>query len=260
MGGRRRGLRRRAPGGDPFYRAAVCAPRRRAPRVASARATATVEWQRGKRAPVTLLERIDALLPQTQCRRCGYDGCRPYAAAIAQGVARDQPLSARRRANRGRAGGAARRAAAAPRSRLRGRAGPLRRGPHRRGGVHRLRAMHRRLSGRCDRRRRQADAHGARRPLYRLRALRAPLPGRLHRTPAGRAALDAHWTPNGRGNASPTTPRGASEGPPRVARPARRRARPGRRRRAARPASSGGRRGAPRPCSARGASASGKRS
>ena len=28
---------------------------------------------------------IDALLPQTQCTRCGYSGCRPYAAAIAAG-------------------------------------------------------------------------------------------------------------------------------------------------------------------------------
>jgi electron transport complex protein RnfB len=27
--------------------------------------------------------RIDALLPQTQCTRCGYQGCRPYAQAIA---------------------------------------------------------------------------------------------------------------------------------------------------------------------------------
>ncbi len=26
---------------------------------------------------------IDALLPQTQCRQCGYAGCRPYAEAIA---------------------------------------------------------------------------------------------------------------------------------------------------------------------------------
>jgi Na+-translocating ferredoxin:NAD+ oxidoreductase subunit B len=32
--------------------------------------------------------RIDALLPQTQCTRCGYSGCRPYAAAIAAGEAR----------------------------------------------------------------------------------------------------------------------------------------------------------------------------
>jgi electron transport complex protein RnfB len=34
-----------------------------------------------------LVARIDALLPQTQCTRCGYDGCRPYAAAIAAGDA-----------------------------------------------------------------------------------------------------------------------------------------------------------------------------
>jgi electron transport complex protein RnfB len=32
-------------------------------------------------------ERIDALLPQTQCTRCGYAGCAPYAAAIAAGEA-----------------------------------------------------------------------------------------------------------------------------------------------------------------------------
>jgi Na+-translocating ferredoxin:NAD+ oxidoreductase subunit B len=31
--------------------------------------------------------RIDALLPQTQCTRCGYPGCRPYAVAIAGGEA-----------------------------------------------------------------------------------------------------------------------------------------------------------------------------
>ena len=30
---------------------------------------------------------IDALLPQTQCTKCGYDGCRPYAEAIAAGEA-----------------------------------------------------------------------------------------------------------------------------------------------------------------------------
>jgi electron transport complex protein RnfB len=30
---------------------------------------------------------IDALLPQTQCTRCGYQGCRPYAEAIAAGAA-----------------------------------------------------------------------------------------------------------------------------------------------------------------------------
>lgn len=36
---------------------------------------------------MSLAERIDALLPQTQCRRCTFDGCRPYAEAIAQGNA-----------------------------------------------------------------------------------------------------------------------------------------------------------------------------
>jgi electron transport complex protein RnfB len=30
-----------------------------------------------------LARAIDALLPQTQCTRCGFDGCRPYAEAIA---------------------------------------------------------------------------------------------------------------------------------------------------------------------------------
>ena len=32
-----------------------------------------------------LATRLDALLPQTQCRRCGFDGCRPYAEALAGG-------------------------------------------------------------------------------------------------------------------------------------------------------------------------------
>jgi electron transport complex protein RnfB len=35
----------------------------------------------------TLADRIDALLPQTQCTRCGYAGCRPYAEALAGGAA-----------------------------------------------------------------------------------------------------------------------------------------------------------------------------
>jgi len=35
----------------------------------------------------SLADRVDALLPQTQCTKCGYDGCRPYAEAIAQGAA-----------------------------------------------------------------------------------------------------------------------------------------------------------------------------
>jgi electron transport complex protein RnfB len=36
---------------------------------------------------VSLVDRIDALLPQTQCTRCGYDGCRPYAQALVDGSA-----------------------------------------------------------------------------------------------------------------------------------------------------------------------------
>ncbi|GGY06948.1 electron transport complex subunit B [Litchfieldella qijiaojingensis] len=32
-----------------------------------------------------VVEKIDALLPQTQCGQCGYPGCRPYAEAISQG-------------------------------------------------------------------------------------------------------------------------------------------------------------------------------
>jgi electron transport complex protein RnfB len=35
----------------------------------------------------SLVDRIDALLPQTQCRRCGEDGCRSYAQAVADGQA-----------------------------------------------------------------------------------------------------------------------------------------------------------------------------
>ena len=34
-----------------------------------------------------LANAIDALLPQTQCTKCGYNGCRPYADAIANGDA-----------------------------------------------------------------------------------------------------------------------------------------------------------------------------
>lgn len=34
-----------------------------------------------------VVDRIDALLPQTQCGQCSYPGCRPYAEAIARGEA-----------------------------------------------------------------------------------------------------------------------------------------------------------------------------
>jgi electron transport complex protein RnfB len=35
----------------------------------------------------TLADLIDAVLPQTQCGKCGYPGCRPYAEAVAGGDA-----------------------------------------------------------------------------------------------------------------------------------------------------------------------------
>lgn len=35
----------------------------------------------------TLADRIEDALPQTQCTKCGYNGCRPYAEAIAAGDA-----------------------------------------------------------------------------------------------------------------------------------------------------------------------------
>jgi electron transport complex protein RnfB len=34
-----------------------------------------------------VVDKIDAVLPQTQCGQCGYPGCRPYATAIANGEA-----------------------------------------------------------------------------------------------------------------------------------------------------------------------------
>ena len=32
-----------------------------------------------------LVEKIEAILPQTQCGQCGFPGCKPYAEAIAKG-------------------------------------------------------------------------------------------------------------------------------------------------------------------------------
>lgn len=46
-------------------------------RLAPAQAPSTAE----------LTQRIDALLPQTQCGQCNFAGCRPYAQAIAEGSA-----------------------------------------------------------------------------------------------------------------------------------------------------------------------------
>jgi electron transport complex protein RnfB len=38
-------------------------------------------------APTSLADQIEDLLPQTQCTKCGYPACRPYAEAIANGTA-----------------------------------------------------------------------------------------------------------------------------------------------------------------------------
>src|SRR6202035_5463211 len=64
-----------------------CPPSRR--RVTSrVRATELVrELNLADPAFAELVDRIDALLPQTQCTRCGYAACRPYAEAMAQGQA-----------------------------------------------------------------------------------------------------------------------------------------------------------------------------
>jgi Na+-translocating ferredoxin:NAD+ oxidoreductase subunit B len=34
----------------------------------------------------SLVDAVDGLLPQTQCTRCGYAGCRPYASAVVRGA------------------------------------------------------------------------------------------------------------------------------------------------------------------------------
>ena len=48
-----------------------------------------INFHEGKNAGTSagLAEQIDAILPQTQCEKCGYPGCRPYAEAIAAGKA-----------------------------------------------------------------------------------------------------------------------------------------------------------------------------
>jgi len=37
----------------------------------------------------TVVDRVEALLPQTQCTQCGYPGCRPYAQALVGGARLD---------------------------------------------------------------------------------------------------------------------------------------------------------------------------
>jgi H+/Na+-translocating ferredoxin:NAD+ oxidoreductase subunit B len=49
----------------------------------------TLGWAHARLRPnqSQLVDAIDLLLPQTQCERCGYPGCRPYAEAVASGGA-----------------------------------------------------------------------------------------------------------------------------------------------------------------------------
>lgn len=54
---------------------------------AAAGAAATFATRRSNADKDRLIDEIDALLPQTQCGRCTYAGCRPYASALANGEA-----------------------------------------------------------------------------------------------------------------------------------------------------------------------------
>jgi electron transport complex protein RnfB len=55
--------------------------------IAGALAAMTLAALRLRAATAPLSRRIDAVLPQTQCRQCGHPGCMPYAQAIAAGEA-----------------------------------------------------------------------------------------------------------------------------------------------------------------------------
>jgi electron transport complex protein RnfB len=54
---------------------------------ALAGAAAALAAIRSTDAESRLIERINSLLPQTQCGRCTFAGCKPYATAIARGEA-----------------------------------------------------------------------------------------------------------------------------------------------------------------------------
>lgn len=43
--------------------------------------------RQGTDSSMSLIQRIDALLPQTQCGKCGHPGCKPYAVGLANGEA-----------------------------------------------------------------------------------------------------------------------------------------------------------------------------
>ena len=62
-------------------------PRRRKRMHRSSQQYKTPEHKRIMGNQASLADRIDTILPQTQCEQCGYRGCRPYAEAIARGEA-----------------------------------------------------------------------------------------------------------------------------------------------------------------------------
>ena len=132
-------------------------------------------------------DQIDALLPQTQCTRCGYPGCRPYAEAIAAGAAD---------INQCPPGGAATIAALA---RLLSAAGAAAQPGQRRRGPALVAQIDEAACIGCAKclppcpvdailGAQQADAHRAAGAVHRLRAVRRALPGRLHPHGAARAA------------------------------------------------------------------------
>ena len=55
--------------------------------LAAAAGAAAALARRQSNQNADLIEQIDALLPQTQCGRCTFPGCRPYATALANGEA-----------------------------------------------------------------------------------------------------------------------------------------------------------------------------
>ena len=44
----------------------------------------SIAWRKLPADPDTIIEEVNALLPQTQCAQCGYPGCLPYARAIVE--------------------------------------------------------------------------------------------------------------------------------------------------------------------------------
>ncbi len=118
-----------------------------------------------------LAECIDALLPQTQCTRCGYPACRDYAEAIACGEADINQCPPGGTAGIAAMAGLLNRAVK-PLNPVNGVEKPREIALHRRSRMHRLHQVHPGVPGRCDRWRIQIHAHRARRGMHRLRVVR----------------------------------------------------------------------------------------